>query len=596
MVENVRSSVPAVTLTIIPPSRPSTPPLGFGGGDNGTDSLASPSSSNLSPLSPIFPSRRYSLSETSDDGMTSCNTSMTNLSISPSEVEEYGARTIVYHIYHAGRRQANYTIHTIKDTALAEDLRKEIGPVYLERGCGNLANSGIARRIRAAVNAAPLPKKITADDGELDPRKATYFMHTPCIWFRDPPQTLRFGGDKHVPAVCLVEGSFMWRTWRLDFVVPEDEDEKEKGKKGKKGKADDQEKPVTSRRVDSGFSEGEDQKADVTNEDQEKKWKGLNEPGVMDPRGVLASKYPLRSSHRAGETGKKYIEEQAKRRKSTPVTPSLATLSLEQVNSRIKKRSSSFSEKMPGIFRVRSASSISTITPPPTPVPELLESMLPAGPDPQDLPDHLKPSSLEEGSLLVKWTGWLTREYQFLYKGVDFRWKGTSTVNDDKKYWGSWSRYNHLKLVAIFPDLDEDDQTADAEQEKKELVVKQRQLKRRGSFSSFVSLLSRRDSDISVEEVTEKKSKKGRGVVIAKYTCLAAVRKVGRLTIFEHGLEKATRVHVKSGVESEFETEKERLKHLVVATALCMIKGEKQKRETIIKIIETLLLAPEAAA
>lgn len=566
MVESTEHSIPAVTLTIIPPSRPQTPQSGHQIGNNAVDSLPSPSSSNLSP---VFLSRPGSISEASDDGIYSCATSVTNLSITD---EEYDARSTVYHIYHAGKRDSNFTVHTIKDTELVQQLCEEVGPVVLRRFCCPSKNK-LVRRLRSSDS--PEPKKIKADDRKTDPRKATYYLHSPFLWFHEPPQTLRFGSDKNAPVVCLIEGSFFWRTWRLDFVIIEDE-----GKK--KGKAKEQEKPKTSQRVDSGFCEGEDERGDATNKETERRWKGLNEPGVIDPRGVLASKYPLRA-RRIGETGKEYVIEQIKRQKSLPVTP-------EQVANRIN-RSTSFSEKARVLFRSRTLSAGSiTAAPPPTPDPELSDSMLPAGPKPEDLPDHLKPDSLDEGSILLKWSGWLTREYEFAYKGIDLRWKGTGTVKDEKKFLGPWSKFNHLKLVALLPEDDGEDKGE--QRDNKGLDAKEQGLKRRGSFASFVSLMSRRDSAISVtqseKQKVEYKVKGGKQVVIAKYTCLAAVRKAGRLTIYDYGLERATGAHVKPGKESDFGTEKERLRHLVVATALCMLQGEKEKRDTIIEIIATL--------
>lgn len=506
----------------------------------------------------------------SDDGISNYNSSTTDL----SNVDEYGARTTVYHIYHAGKRGKNFTAHSIKDTKLVEQLHGEIGPVVLKRGCGS---SSSTRGVNAS-NSLP-PKKIEADDNKTDPRRAAYYLHSPFLWFHEPPQTLRFGADKNAPVVCLIEGSFFWRTWRLDFVAPEDG--KKGGKKCKpKGQA--QETSEMSQRVDSGFDEGEGERVDPINKETERRWKGLNEPGIVDPRGVLASQYPIRTSgHRPGETGKEYVTEEIRRRRSSLIDP-------EQVAGGINQPRS-FSKRAREIFFPCNSSYSTTATPLPTPEPEILTELLSNS---QNLPSHLRPESLDEGSVLMKWSGWLTREYEFVYKGVDLRWKGTGTVKDEKKFFGSWSRYNHLKLVAILPDSDEEG-LREVEQKKEGLHVSNRKLAKRASFSSFVSLIGNRDSGISVmgsEKVEERpKVKGGRQVVIAKYTCLAAVRKAGRLTVYEHGLEQATRMHVKSGDESGFDTEKERLRHLTVATALCMLQAEKEKRDTIIKIVEVLL-------
>lgn len=575
IVRQTEDSVPTVVLTIAPPSRPHTPQLGSRAADYGADSLPSPSSH----LSPIFSLRPNSISETSDDGISKYNPSATDLSVLG---EEYGARTTVYHIYRVGRNNTNFTVHSVKDTKLVEQLQEEVGPVVLKRGCG-CSTSKLTRGLHP-LNSLP-PKKIKVDDNETDPRKATYYLHSPCLWFHEPPQTLRFGGDKNAPVVCLIEGSFFWRTWRLGFAVPEDEC----GKKDKKKKPKDkgQKTPEMSQRVDSGFEEGGDGGGSINNK-TERRWKGLNEPGVIDPRGVLVSKYPLRASGRwPGESGKEYAIEKAKQLKSSPATPN-------QVTSRINQ-SDGFSKRLRDLFSPRSSSSYSTTaTSPPTPDPGFLTEILSAEPEPQDLPSHLRPDSLDEGSLLMKWSGWLTREYGFAYKGVDLRWKGTGTVKDEKKYWGSWSKYNHLKLVATLPDEDEDgEEVGKVEQKNERLCAGSKKLGRRGSFSSFISLVSRQDSGVGIAESEEERERRkqrgGRQVVIAKYTCLAALRKAGRLTIYEHGLEQATSMHVAPGNEGEFDTEKERLRHLTVATALCMLQGEKEKRDTILKMIEILL-------
>lgn len=562
---------PAVP-TVAPPPQPYNPRLEP---DYADDSLSFHSPFHLSPT---FSPRPRSISGVSDDGISSYNTSTVDLSTVDGE---YGTRTTVYHIYHAGHKGNNFTAHRIKDTELVEQLHEEIGPVILERGsCGSSCN--LARGLNT-LNSPPL-KKIKPDDNKTDPRKAAYYLHSPCLWFHEPPQTLRFGADKNAPIVCLIKGSFFWRTWRLDFIVPED------GKKSKKNKSKEKDRKALemTQRVDSGFDEGESKGVDDINKETERRWKGLNEPGIIDPRGVLVSQYPLRASgHRPGESGKEYVTEQVRRRKSSLITP-------EQVVSRIN-RSSSFSKRAWELFCPRGSSYLTTATPPPTPEPEILTELLLGEPNPQDLPGHLRPDSLYEGSVLMKWSGWLTREYQFIYKGVDLRWKGTGTVKDEKKYFGSWSRYNHLKLVAILPDSDEEE-PREVEQKKEEeeegLNVSGRKLRRRGSFSSFVSLVGRRDPGVSVLEPEKGNERpKGRQVVIAKYTCLAARRKAGRLTVYEHGLEQATSVHVKSKNENEFNTEKERLRHLTVATALCMLQGEKEKRDTVLKIVEVVLLA-----
>lgn len=432
----------------------------------------------------------------------------------------------------------------------------------------------------------------------------------------------------------------------MDFVVPEKE-----LKKSKK-----------QNRVDSGFADGEDKSK------SQKGWKSLNEPGVIDPRGVLASKYPLRpSGHRKGESGKKYVTEHVKRQKA------MNTTSDQQL-----KRSKSFSDMARRIFRLNPASTTSvpkdkekattgsetggtaepttesktgdtaepttesktgstaeaiteaktegtakptaesktggtaeptteletggtaepsngsktggTAEPTAEPTREEIESMLPPGPNPEDLPDHLKPETLEEGSLLMRWSGWLTREYDFKWGGTEFVWKGTGTVRDEKKYWGALSRYNHLKLVAKIPVEPEEKvegeviTTIEAKDDKKGPQIS---IRRQASFSSFVSTIIRRNSNASQLSVDDSGKPRGhREVVIAKYTCLLATRKCGRLIIYEKALQETAY----SALEGHNpDVARERLRHVVVATGLCMLQGEKQKRDTMREIAQAAL-------
>ncbi|PUU83952.1 hypothetical protein B9Z19DRAFT_1071180 [Tuber borchii] len=612
----------SITLAIIPPSRPLTP-------QQEDDRPASPNpSQSLSPTSPITRTRSNSIGSsldiTSDDEtcLNSAATSVTDISLASNISDIVSPGTTVYHIYRNGSSHNNLSIHTAKDSSLKETLQEPDGPpIIIDKG------DPIANRISKYKNRkSKLPaKKVKVEDPEIDPRKATYYMHSPLIYWHCPAQTLRFGPNKTAPIVCLVKGGWFWRTWRMDFVVPEKE-----LKKSKK-----------QNRVDSGFADGEDKGK------SEKGWKSLNEPGVIDPRGVLACKYPLRpSGHRKGESGKKYVTEHVKRQKAMNAT------SDQQL-----KRSKSFSDMARRIFRLNPASPTSVpkdkekattgsetggtaeptteskaggtaepITEPKTegtaeplaeskiggtaeptteskaggtaepatgstaePTREEIESMLPPGPNPEDLPDHLKPETLEEGSLLMKWSGWLTREYDFKWSGTEFVWKGTGTVRDEKKYWGSLSRYNHLKLVAKIPvepeeKVEEEVSITEAKDDKKGPQIS---IRRQASFSSFVSTVIRRNSNASQLSVNDSgKPRSHREVVIAKYTCLLAQRKCGRLIIYEKALQETASL-APEGYNPD--VARERLRHVVVATGLCMLQGEKQKRDTMKEIAQAVL-------
>ncbi|PWW74490.1 hypothetical protein C7212DRAFT_298201 [Tuber magnatum] len=557
----------SITLAIIPPSRPLTP-------QRGDEQPASPCpNQTLSPTSPTTRTRRGSIASSTDiasDDETCLNsaaTSVTDISLASNISDDVSPDTTIYHIYRNGSTSNNFSIHTAKDSSLKETLQEPDGPPIIVDKGDPLANRISKYRNRKSKLPA---KKVKVEDPEMDPRKATYYMHSPLIYWHSPAQTLRFGHNKTAPIVCLVKGGWFWRTWRMDFIVPEKE-----LKKSRK-----------QNRIDSGFADGEDKGKSG------KEWKSLNEPGVIDPRGVLASKYPLRrSGHKKGESGKKYVTEYSKRQKATKVAPG------QQL-----KRSKSLSDTARPIFRPNAALPTSTpkdeakiATESKTegtaePTTELtregeIESMLPSGPKPEDLPDHLKPETLEEGSLLMKWSGWLTREYGFKWRGVEFVWKGTGTVRDEKKYWGPLSRYNHLKLVAKIPEEPEEEvEEVTATETKDDKKEPQISIRRQSSFSSFVSMVTRRNSNAS--QLSASGSGKPRGhreVVVAKYTSLLATRKCGRFVIYEEALRETTYLTLEG---RDPDVARERLRHVVVATGLCMLQGEKQKRDTMKQIAE----------
>ncbi|CUS15351.1 unnamed protein product [Tuber aestivum] len=562
----VRSEV-SITLAIIPPSRPITPQ---------PEDEQPPSACPYRTLSPTSPTTRTrsgsiasSLDAASDDEpcLNSAATSVTDISLASNISDIVSPDTTIYHIYRNGSAHNNFSIHTVKDSNLKETLQEPDGPpIIIDRG------EPISTRIKKYKNRkSKLPaKEVKVEDPETDPRKATYYMHSPLIYWHCPAQTLRFGHKKTAPIVCLVNGGWFWRTWRMDFVVPEKE----------------LKKSAKQNRIDSGFADGEGKGISG------KEWKNLNDPGVIDPRGVLASKYPLRrSGHRKGESGKKYVTEYTKRRKTTKAAPDPQL-----------KRSKSFSDTARRIFRLNTASPAlgpkdeadatarlkTEGTAEPTTEPtreEEIKSMLPSGPKPEDLPDHLKPETLEEGSLLMKWSGWLTREYSFKWRGIEFVWKGTGTVRDEKRYWGSLSRYNHLKLVVKIPEEPEEkveeEVTTETKDDKKEPQIS---IRRQSSFSSFVSTITRRNSNASLLSAGRSGKPRGhREVVIAKYTCLLAQRKCGRFVIYEKALRETTYLTLDG---NDPDVARERLRHVVIATGLCMLQGEKQKRDTMKKVAE----------
>lgn len=182
-----------------------------------------------------------------------------------------------------------------------------------------------------------------------------------------------------------------------------------------------------------------------------------------------------------------------------------------------------------------------------------------------------------EETILIKWASPLkrSREYHFHWRGHFFLWKGTGILvpqHSGKRFKGLRSastRWSHLKLVVVVPHLGE------------------------------------------VEEV-----------VLARYTSTMAKRKAGRLEIFEEAVDgfissygrflslggsSTTDISEKEkGVDNEknpFQDPssptrdlgdvRERLRDLVVASGMCMIIGEFEKREVLYAILLLLLEAAQ---
>jgi hypothetical protein len=452
---------------------------------------------------------------------------------SVSSGELASKRKTTYHIYRSGLGGASFRIYTESDSS----LRK------LDNGNVVLVSWGRPKPFRKKHK-----RVIKLDDPKSDPRTPAYFLHTPRIWGREPPQTLRYGGGKDAPVVCLVHKGCLWMKWNLEFAPPEGKDGwMKKIRKLLRGKmeVDEMEKDDEGdvMRMDSGFSEWAVGERPSTSHEEEgdnrasaekappQPPKSFNDPGVFDRRGVLCSKYPLRSFGLPGETGRRYIREQRELRRRS-------TANLANVD-----RDSAAEQPIVTVTRTASA---------PLPVNDKL---------PPPLPPHMLPDSLTPTSLTLRWKGWSIREYVLNYRGIGLRWKGTGSVRDPSIL-GPCCRFNHLKLVAYLP-LSSD--------EPKDCP------RRRPSWHSFW------DGD----ETQDK-----RDVVLATYTCLWSKRKAGRLEVYELGLEQTVAAIDAAKKEAEVETEVERLRHVVVVTALCMLQAEKEKRDTLKEIILEAAQAP----
>jgi hypothetical protein len=165
-----------------------------------------------------------------------------------------------------------------------------------------------------------------------------------------------------------------------------------------------------------------------------------------------------------------------------------------------------------------------------------------------------------------------TRRYSFKYAGIDFYWKGTGSVKETRAC-GIFIRYNHLKLVARVP-IDEGDEEP--------------------------PWLIRTESKVirGPRRVTTDKTRNSlREITLAKYTSSVATKKAGTLELYDEAIYRFVQEFIiQRGNEcagTELGQDIRSVKHmrlydLFVATAMCMIIAEWQKRETIRKIIAAL--------
>ncbi|KAJ6186576.1 hypothetical protein N7519_007877 [Penicillium mononematosum] len=130
-----------------------------------------------------------------------------------------------------------------------------------------------------------------------------------------------------------------------------------------------------------------------------------------------------------------------------------------------------------------------------------------------------------------------TRRYSFEYANVKFFWKGTRDVHPDKQ-WTKWLMpFSHLKLIARLPGIE------------------------------------------------------GEDILVGQYTPSFAWRKFGELWIFDSVVAKllgevGSPTLTGQGVVDEMrDIRKTRLYELIMATAMCMIIGEAQKREILIALL-----------
>jgi len=159
-----------------------------------------------------------------------------------------------------------------------------------------------------------------------------------------------------------------------------------------------------------------------------------------------------------------------------------------------------------------------------------------------------------------------TRLYRFEHAGLDFYWKGTGTVKETKTC-GWFMRFHHLKLCVRVPIVATSDDSGP--------------VKRAVSRGSILSPFRGKSAGF-------------REVCLAKYTSSICAKKAGVLEIYDDVIHRLSLDGV-IGMDSEKRRELEtagiigvknlRLYDIIVASAMCMMIGEWQKRMVIIAIL-----------
>ncbi|KAI9925061.1 hypothetical protein MW887_006469 [Aspergillus wentii] len=152
-----------------------------------------------------------------------------------------------------------------------------------------------------------------------------------------------------------------------------------------------------------------------------------------------------------------------------------------------------------------------------------------------------------------------TRCYQFRFGNIDFAWKGTSDVPADKKL-RDWLPLTHLKLVAMVP---------------------------------VVPAYDAKPSEVEGHQET-------REVLLAQYTSSFGSQQYGSLITFdseiskllhEFGLDRTAHTKQDPWACQSGDLHLTRFYDVIIATGMCMIMGEWEKRQTVFAVILLALAA-----
>ncbi|KAF3915794.1 hypothetical protein ABW21_db0200932 [Orbilia brochopaga] len=555
--------------------------------------------------------------------------------------------TTTYNLYRQGHK-GGISVHEVADKSLGLLPRATFAdgtprplPGWWKRNC-QLAHAKTCRR---------------PDHPKFDPRMATYCVHKPIMpaFAKGVPMTLRKGPNKHSPIACRFDGNFGWRKWTFNF-----EDINGEGVVDERGVVvDDFPRKGRWSKTSPAKPSGSETEEAITSSER-KQTKGATRIGgecmlQSMMKGLSLSRSPSRK--KGGDINAKKgkgkevdsPDTTAEKPADTPPEPSETVLKSNQdtnasetpaeiiapvpvrpaleisitVDAGQEGKETPLSEETPQA----STSAPTSITP------ALAAS---ARTTPELRVDTARSSTsadarISSDKVEMIWENKLHRQYSFVYAGITFFWKGTSTLKDEHSgRWGAMNRFNHLKLVAELPD-DETEELPSPQTPKSPTLSPESAekpgflLRRRSSMSSISSIFSKKSS------ASTKAPKKE--LVVATYTTLWGKRKAGRLAVDNTSIDKlAQMIAAKSPTSfvptpkrraSSFSSEmlspesllppskryhahvfptprlpqfpvevenfeKMRLRELVVATCIAMANSEQEKRHATVEL--TLLL------
>jgi hypothetical protein len=165
-----------------------------------------------------------------------------------------------------------------------------------------------------------------------------------------------------------------------------------------------------------------------------------------------------------------------------------------------------------------------------------------------------RPATAEE-VVYLRWMSPLSRHtrcYHFQYAGIDFYWKGTGSVKETR-FCGFFLRFNHLKLVAKLPGA-----KSEKEKEPTEVIL--------GTYTSSVAKMKNGTLEFDDAAILR--------LIDENAPFMLARPSAGeQLTEEETGVARALRLR------------RSTMYQVFVATAMCMIKAEKEKRHTLLDLV-----------